>query len=282
MSPLVGTGMRVRFGAATDRGRRPNNEDAYLARPPLFLVADGMGGHIGGERASRAVIDAFEPLASRAMVDMAAVRAAFGDAVAAVEALPGEGLAAAGATLTGACLSENDGRSYWLVLNVGDSRTYRLAAGELEQISVDHSVVQELMDAGRLTEAGAETDPRRHVITRAIGAGSSADADYWLIPADQGDRVLICSDGLSGEVAADRLRDALLAEPDPQAAATRLVHEALLHGGHDNITVIVVDALEVSGGEDAQTTPVATPVFTADPDDTVPTPHLRTATKEQP
>ncbi|MBU4465006.1 MAG: SpoIIE family protein phosphatase, partial [Actinobacteria bacterium] len=135
-----------------------------------------------------------------------------------------------------------------------DSRTYRLSDGMLEQISVDHSVVQELVDSGQLDRAAAARDSRRNVITRAIGAGSDADPDYWLLPAEQGDRILVCSDGLTGELDDVRIRHILQTEHDPQAAATRLVHEAMLSGGRDNITVLVVDATQVTSrgvGRDA-------------------------------
>ncbi|HEY5223120.1 MAG TPA: protein phosphatase 2C domain-containing protein [Microbacteriaceae bacterium] len=248
--------MTVRFGAATDRGlRRPINEDSYLAAEPLFLIADGMGGHEGGELASRAVIDAFAPLVGRLSVDADIVNIAYRAAVESVFAIPGLHGSAAGTTLTGVAIAENGGEAYWLMINVGDSRTYRLAGGVLEQISVDHSVVQELVESGRLTASEASTDPRRNVVTRAIGAGTLSEPDYWLIPAARGDRILVCSDGLSGEVDKPLIERLLLTEIEPQAAATRLVHEALLHGGRDNVTVVVVDAIDVAGSDDGATRP---------------------------
>jgi protein phosphatase len=142
-------------------------------------------------------------------------------------------------------ICEVDGVGYWLAVNLGDSRTYRLSEGDLEQISVDHSVVQELIDSGLLTADAAARDSRRNVITRAIGGGSDSEADYWLIPAEVGDRILVCSDGLPGELDRNAIHAVLLAESDPQAAATRLVHEAMLRGGRDNITALVVDAVAV-------------------------------------
>lgn len=115
----------------------------------------------------------------------------------------------------------------------------------MEQISVDHSAVQELLDQGRLKPQEAASHAERHVITRAVGAGSKAEPDYWLLPVSAGERLLICSDGLSREVTFDLLQRVLLDETSPGAAATRLVHEALLHGGSDNVSVIVVDAVRV-------------------------------------
>ncbi|MBD8023181.1 PP2C family protein-serine/threonine phosphatase [Microbacterium gallinarum] len=236
----------VAFGSATDPGlRRAINEDSYLAVAPLFLVADGMGGHHAGEIASATVIDEFSGFAGRDSLEIDEVRAALAQARRRVEALPaGEG-AGAGTTLTGVVIADVDGEGYWLAINLGDSRTYRLSEGVFEQVSVDHSVVQELIDAGQLAPEAASSDTRRNVITRAIGAGSDGDADYWLIPAEPGDRILVCSDGLSSELDSAAIHAVLVAETQPQCAATRLVHEAMLRGGRDNITALVVDATAV-------------------------------------
>lgn len=254
----------VVFGAATDAGlRRRINEDSHIASAPLFLVADGMGGHQAGEIASAAVIEEFAALAGRPSVGIDDVRTALAAARRRVEALPAGAGAGAGTTLTGVVIADVDGEGYWLAINLGDSRTYRLSEGEFEQVSVDHSVVQELIDAGQLDPEAAQRDTRRNVITRAIGAGSAGDADYWLLPAEAGDRILVCSDGLSGELERETIHAILLAESHPQAAATRLVHEAMLRGGRDNITALVVDATAVrsraSGPRDhtAPSTPVA-------------------------
>lgn len=237
----------VAHGAATDTGlRRALNEDSYLAAAPLFLVADGMGGHDAGEIASATVIDEFERLAGRPSVGVDDLRDALGRARDRIEALPVGHGAGAGTTLSGVAIADVAGEGYWLTLNLGDSRTYRMSDGHLEQISVDHSVVQELVDSGELDPRDAPLDSRRNVITRALGAGSDAEADFWMIPAEVGDRILVCSDGLSGELDEARILVILRAEPHPQAAATRLVHEAILHGGRDNITAIVVDAVTVA------------------------------------
>ncbi|MFT4281129.1 PP2C family protein-serine/threonine phosphatase [Microbacterium sp.] len=245
----------VAFGAATHPGlRRQVNEDSYLAAAPLFLVADGMGGHDAGAAASSAVVEEFSALVGAVSVGIDDVRAALARARARVEALVTHGaggtVRAAGTTLSGVVVADVGGAGYWLTVNVGDSRTYRLADGELEQISVDHSVVQELIDAGELDVAAAAVDRRRNEITRAIGAGSDGEPDFWLVPAEPGDRVLVCSDGLSGELDSARLLRVLQETADPQEAATRLVHEAMLRGGRDNITVVVVDAVSVAGHDD--------------------------------
>ncbi|WP_344246278.1 PP2C family protein-serine/threonine phosphatase [Isoptericola hypogeus] len=236
------------WGAATHQGaRRTLNEDAYLASGSVFFVADGMGGHDAGEVASAAAVEALRPLLDSDVVGADAVRCRLRtahDAVRAIETTPGRG---AGTTLTGVVLTGQSGEPYWLVVNLGDSRTYRLADGELEQVSVDHSEVQELVDAGRITRAQAATHPRRHVVTRALGAPEDPDADFWFLPVHAGDRLLVCSDGLTGELTDERIEQVLLAEADPQVAADRLTHEALTAGGRDNITVIVVDATGLTG-----------------------------------
>lgn len=236
----------VACGAATDAGlRRRINEDSYIAASPLFLVADGMGGHNAGEIASAAVIDEFATLAGRESLTIDELQTAVTASRRRVAMLPPGAGAGAGTTLAGVVIADVDGEGYWLAINLGDSRTYRLSEGRFEQVSVDHSVVQELVDSGQLAADAAERDSRRHVITRAIGAGSDSEPDYWLLPAEEGDRILVCSDGLSGELDRDALHAILLTETDPQAAATRLVHEAMVRGGRDNITALVVDALAV-------------------------------------
>jgi protein phosphatase len=259
----------VSFGAATHPGlRRQVNEDSHLAAPPLFLVADGMGGHEAGAAASAVVVEVFEALAGRESVGIQDVREALDRARERVHALVTGALAerapavqrAAGRTLSGVVIADVGGAGYWLTVNVGDSRTYRYAGGVLEQISVDHSVVQELIDAGELDVVAAARDSRRNEITRAIGAGSDGEPDFWLVPAEPGDRILVCSDGLSGELDVERLRAVLDETADPQEAATRLVHEAMVRGGRDNITVVVVDAVGVRGHDDlpSDTAPAGT------------------------
>jgi protein phosphatase len=254
----------VVYGAATDAGlRRRINEDSHIAAPPLFLVADGMGGHHAGEIASATVIEEFAALAGRPSLGIDDVRQTLAAARRRVEALPRGDGAGAGTTLTGVVIADVGGEGYWLAINLGDSRTYRLSEGEFEQVSVDHSVVQELIDAGQLDPDAASRDTRRNVITRAIGAGSDGDADYWLIPAEAGDRILVCSDGLSSELDHDTIHAILLAESHAPSAATRLVHEAMLRGGRDNITALVVDATAVRsrasrpGDHTAPSVPVA-------------------------
>lgn len=256
---MSGSPISVAVGAATDVGlRRRINEDSLLAKHPVFLVADGMGGHEAGEVASAAAVAAFSSLIGLSSVHAGDVVEALDDARGSVDALATGTRGGAGTTLSGVLVSQQNGDGYWLVVNLGDSRTYRFADGTLEQISVDHSVVQELIDAGQMTIEDAASAADRNVITRALGAGSDADADFWMLPANVGDRILVCTDGLSGELDAEALRRVLAEEPDPQAAAARLVHEAILSGGRDNITAIVVDALAVTQLDPMDTLPRAT------------------------
>ena len=238
--------MRTQWGTATDRGCvRAINEDSVLAKAPVFLVADGMGGHDAGDIASAIVVDEFAALTGQAATTSDEVHDCIGRAAARIrETLTG---LTAGTTVAGVAVAALEGEHYWLVFNVGDSRVYRLADGEFEQISVDHSVVQELVDRGSLSVRAAKIHPERHVITRAVGTSSSPEPDYWLLPVGAHDRFLICSDGLTTELSDDTIHGGLSAYPDPREAATWLVAEALKAGGRDNVTVVVVDS--AAGGD---------------------------------
>jgi serine/threonine protein phosphatase PrpC len=138
---------------------------------------------------------------------------------------------------------------YFAVFNVGDSRVYRAAEGEFEQVTVDHSVVQELVDAGAITRRQAETHPDSNVITRAIGFNEPPMPDYWMMPLEPGLRLLACSDGLSKELDEDRIRALLTAGAPAQETADAMVQAALESGGRDNVTVVIVDVLEVARGD---------------------------------
>ena len=163
-----------------------------------------------------------------------------------------------------------DGRPLRLVLNIGDSRTYRLSQGKLSQVSVDHSEVQELVDAGQITQTQAAVHPRRHVVTRALGSGDEIEADYWLLPIEEGDRILVCSDGLNGELDDQHISNILRSHADPQAAVDELIQAALRSGGRDNVTCIVLDATNVASDYDgaAQTAPRS--AADAEDEDTLP------------
>ena len=232
---------------ATDVGRhRPVNEDSILAECPVFVVADGMGGYDAGDRASQAVVAAFrDVLCAGDPVELGAIRVALSAADEGVAAVAAQTERGAGSTLTGVVLLEHEGEPYWLIINVGDSRVYRHIGAELEQLTVDHSLAQELVDVGELTARSRRDFAERNVITRAIGAADSR-ADSWLMPVTTGERILICSDGLHGELPDEEIRALLTMSGRPAAAACSLIDAALRAGGHDNISVIVLDV--VAGG----------------------------------
>jgi serine/threonine protein phosphatase PrpC len=232
----------VTWAAATARGRREENQDRYVTGPSIFAVADGMGGHVEGAAASEAAVRHLAPLADGRTVTVESVRDALKRADGEIRRLgPQDGTTRpAGTTVAGIALTENGGNLYWAVFHVGDSRVYRWTSKEWEQISSDHSVVQELIDSGQLTVAAAGSHPQRNVITRALGVGPRAEADFTLIPVDGTERFLACSDGLTGDVSDERIAELMGSDADPRAIADALVAEAVANGGRDNVTVVVV------------------------------------------
>ena len=249
---------RLRAGGATDVGlARANNQDQLLVATAIFAVADGMGGHAAGEVASQTAVDAlrrsFEASAGPSLVAspqsvveaaQAANRAVWNRAQAHSE------LRGMGTTLTAVALVVSDGVEVLAVVNVGDSRTYRLRDGGLEQVTVDHSYVAELLAGGRIGQAEAEVHPQRHVLTRALGVGPDVDVDLLVLAPRSGDRYLLCSDGLSREVTDARVAATLRRLATPDGAARALVSEAKLNGGNDNITVVVVDVVDAGADDD--------------------------------
>lgn len=233
--------IRLVIGDATDVGKvRDHNEDGYLVDDGLGLVAvaDGMGGHAGGEVASATAIEALHA----SFAEHGGLRDAMLAANDAVldRAAGDESLRGMGTTLTAGVLGE-DGTL--LIGHVGDSRAYLLRDGALSRITTDHSLVQELVATGELTEEQAERDPRRSMITRVIGLDSDLNVDLHPVILVPGDRVMICSDGLTNMVSESELTDLLTKESDPTTAAQRLVDAANAAGGVDNITVLVLDAV---------------------------------------
>lgn len=246
----VAGGIELAVAAVTDPGvKRSVNEDAYLAEAPVFLVADGMGGYEAGDRASSAVVSAFRGrLVSREYAELEDIRDSLLAADDEVAVVAAETTRGAGSTVAGVALVRYDDQPYWLVFNVGDSRVYRHVGSDLTQLTVDHSLGQELIERGELRREDLATFPDRNVITRAIGAADSL-ADSWLVPVVNGERLLICSDGLHSEVDDEGIRAVLTMNGRPESAASALVNRAKHNGGRDNISVIVLDV--VSGGADA-------------------------------
>jgi serine/threonine protein phosphatase PrpC len=237
-------GVSLSWGAHSETGNRRENQDVFLADHPVFLVADGMGGHDDGRSAALTVARSFSTLVGAERVTIEQVRTAIKGARDLIDSRETAGRAP-GSTLAGIALTESDGVLCWLVVNIGDSRVYRLAANSLEQVSIDHSRVQELIDAGQLTPQSARAHGQRNVITRALGGGiaGSPEPDQWLLPVREGDRFLICSDGLSGEVTDQLMTATLMVCADAQQAAETLVRAAVAAGGRDNATAIVVDVI---------------------------------------
>jgi serine/threonine protein phosphatase PrpC len=231
----------------TDPGlQRGGNEDAYLLEPPLYAVADGMGGHRAGEIASRVAVDALLADAPRRADSKSlgrAVRTANRAVIDAAE--KSRTRAGMGTTLTAVMV---DG-THLALAHVGDSRAYLLHDGALERLTEDHSMVADLVRQGTLTEEDARFHPQRSVITRALGSDPNMVADTFDVQAAVGDRLLLCSDGLSAMLTDDTIGELLRTSPDPQAATRTLVDAANRAGGYDNITVIVVDLDETPAAD---------------------------------
>lgn len=243
-APTPKPGFTVTCGYGTDRGlSRELNEDSLIAVDPVFAVADGMGGHEAGEIASALCVQTLGTMSQLAAGVRSATAVVVQKCILAADSEIRKATGGrAGTTLSGVVVAEHMGVAYWLVMNIGDSRTYRLSGGEFRQISVDHSEVQELVEAGRITREEATVHPRRHVVTRALGTGGENEADFWLLPIQDGDRILVCSDGLTGELSDEHMFRILSTMEKPQDAVDALIKEALLSGGRDNVTAIVVDA----------------------------------------
>lgn len=222
--------------------KRTLNEDAFLVKFPVFVVADGMGGHRAGEVASGLAISAFSTLVERPHLQIVDVVAAVRNAQSAVSSLSDSLDGGAGTTLSGVvAVRSQSGELSWLILNLGDSRTYRIIGDHWQRLSTDHSHVQELIDSGQLTEESALTHPSRNVITKALGDASS-EADFWISAIVPGERIVVVSDGATEGVLDQELFAAVLA-PQPQDAVGAVINQALAKGGTDNITVVVVDVV---------------------------------------
>ncbi len=240
----------LRAGAVTDVGRvRTNNEDHLFVGDSLFAVADGMGGHAAGEVAALVAIDTLraafaENPTAQGLID--ATRAANTNVLARSQA--DAATRGMGTTVCAAALVANDdGGQTLVIINVGDSRAYLMRDGELSQITEDHSVADELMRAGQLSEEQASIDRRRHVLTRVLGMDQSVVPDRFDIDPFRGDRVLLASDGLTNEVPDAEIASVLRRIEDAGEAARELVRLAKTNGGADNITVIVIDVTDDDG-----------------------------------
>jgi len=251
--------VRLEAGTATHTGRiRTSNQDAVGMVDDLFVVADGMGGHRGGEvaaaeavgvlmvgleRSDRAGLVAAVRAANRSILERAAVE---------------PDLSGMGTTLCALAVVDSlTGDDALAVANIGDSRVYRFAAGCLDQVSDDHSLVADLVRAGEITAEEAAHHPQRNILTRALGIEADPLIDSWDLVPVHGDRYLLCSDGLFNELGDERLAE-VLSEGSVQEVADRLVDEAVDNGGHDNVTVLVAEV--VAGPESRGTDRPAIPM----------------------
>jgi protein phosphatase len=235
--------MKVRVGVRTDIGRsRSRNEDSYLVKDPLYAVADGMGGHRGGDVASRLALESLQsPQEGSTGEDfhqlVEQIKVANQRVMERGEA--DRDLRGMGTTLT--AILAADGRAH--VAHVGDSRAYMLREGNLQQLTEDHTLVQRMVREGRLTEEQAHTHPQRSIVTRALGVDEDVPIDELTLDVREGDRLVLCTDGLSNMLDRDTIKGILESSPDPQTACDRLVEAANRAGGDDNITVVVLDVV---------------------------------------
>ena len=238
----AGTTTQLMWGARSDVGCvRPHNEDSYLVQSPLFCVCDGMGGHAAGEVASSIAVETIAKTAPQS-ADAARLAAAVEAANAAVieAALNGLGKPGMGCTATCAYI-ENDTLA---IAHVGDSRAYLLHEGTLIRVTRDHSYVEELVDAGEITADEARVHPNRSVITRALGSDPAMYADHFTLHIEEGDRLILCSDGLSSMIPDSDIENIATQSSTAQVCVDNLVDAALAAGGHDNVTVVVVDLVD--------------------------------------
>ena len=231
----------ISWGSRSDVGLvRGHNEDSFFLRAPLFVVSDGMGGHAAGEVASSIAVDTIGERAPATADDVllgAAVEAANQAVIKGAE--DGIGKPGMGCTATAILIEKNK----MAVAHVGDSRAYVLHHGTLVRVTHDHSYVEELVDSGQITADEARTHPSRSIITRALGSDPDMYADHFSLEVNTGDRIILCSDGLSSMISDSEIESVAVSSATPQQAADNLVSAALTAGGADNVTVIVVDVL---------------------------------------
>ena len=250
--------IELSWHAITDVGRRREvNQDSYVVIPPIFAVADGMGGHSAGEVASAAVVRRLAELGGQRAVSERDIDGALEDAVEDIELDAGETDLGAGTTVTGVTLGSCAEEPTWTVFNIGDSRVYQYFKGALSQITVDHSVVQHLIDTGAITPEEAEFHPHANVITRAVGFNEAPSPDYTALALIPGQRILICSDGLTKELTEIGIQHFLATTDTAEEAATQLVHHAIENAGRDNVTVVVIDVHAVGEARDTSDVAIA-------------------------
>jgi protein phosphatase len=237
--------MKVRVGAATDIGRaRERNEDAFLIEAPLFAVADGMGGHRAGDVASALALETLRGSSESREWDRMSDWVVEANRVVHERAGSNRDLSGMGTTLTGAMVGED---GVVRLVHVGDSRAYLMRRGRLEQLTEDHTLVERMVKEGRISAEEAQSHPQRSILTRALGVDDDIAVDQLEVAVRPGDRIVLCSDGLTGMIREASVAEILQGTAEPQEAAEKLVDAANRAGGLDNITVIVLDFLDDDG-----------------------------------
>lgn len=239
----------LRAGGASDVGRvRNKNQDAWLIHDHVYAVADGMGGHQGGEVAARIAVEVLEREIVGPTSESLVSAAHMANATIHEQSDRRPDLRGMGTTLCAmALVADDDGEDELAVINVGDSRLYLWRDGELKQITRDHSLVEDMRASGQITEAEAAVHPHRNIVTRALGISPTVEVDEFIIVPRTGDRCVICSDGLFNEVSAEKIGATLRRLAEPRDAASELVRQANEGGGRDNITCVVIDILDDDG-----------------------------------
>ena len=234
----------IEWGAVTHVGKvRAVNEDSFLATPGMWVVADGMGGHSAGRAASEIMINAAAECADGEPLTLADVPSVLERANQVVrQRALAEGYETMGTTVCGVALVDNGGEDALLVFNVGDSRCYEVVAdGDLVQLTTDHSYVQELVERGKIAPEEARSHPNRNVVSRAIGIEDTVAADFIVLPRRSASRLLLCSDGVSGELTDEQIAEILVNADTPADASELLLKEVMSGQARDNATAVVLD-----------------------------------------
>jgi len=242
----------ITFAAKTDIGKeRKINQDFCIAsgdRPYLFVLCDGMGGHQSGDVASRTAAESIETyVRMQSMLDLDTTKAerilknavSYANNIVYTRAQMQETLSGMGTT-TDICLLDFD---MLYIAHVGDSRVYLMREGKLSQLTTDHSLVEEMVQSGLITETEAQCHPNKNVITRAVGTNKKVDVDFLSVQLERDDILLMCSDGVSGMLTEGEIKNMLISSDTMDAVAENIVNEANKNGGKDNITAIVIKKL---------------------------------------
>jgi serine/threonine protein phosphatase PrpC len=252
------TGVTFEWAALTDRGKlRKLNEDNYLDRPGVFVVADGMGGHAAGDVASGLVVRRFEEFVEHVPITVSSVAPMIIELNGEIrEEARRSGQGGMGTTLVAALWVDHGEEDGMVIVNVGDSRCYLVDDQGFRRLTHDHSVVQELVDAGSITEAEADRHPDRHIVTRAMGVDEAVFPDFFRLSRSIRQRLLLCTDGVTGEINDVRLAEIMSADISPATAVSTVLDEVLSGSAKDNATIVVIDVgwVDVPDAGDAEVT----------------------------